>query len=300
MNFDDSVMEKLRIKYKETSVQMCRKACKYFYKYWLKSDENVFNPDLFIKKKTSFYNFIKKSSNKKLCCSYLALLKSVLIAYGKDISKLKRIENLRKTFVNEEKEKTIKRVSVKDKIEDIDIEKILKTLKNNSIFNETEYLKYILVKMLSECPHRLSEIALLEYKKNKEDDNNYIDIKNKKIVLNEHKNSKRTNQKKESNISDELLNEIINFKNKFGNKKWVFPKRKDSTKHREPIQLSHLLNNTLGKGKGIRYLRHLCDSKKVKELDISKEQLLQLIEQSEKMGHSIKTLILHYLQELDI
>lgn len=299
MNFREDVMEKLRMKYKESSVQICRRACKYFYKYWLKSDDNVFNPEPFIKKRTSFYNFLNKNENKKLCCSYLALLSSVLQAYGADINKLRKIEYMRRRWVYENKHNSIEKASLKDNIDDLDMKSLLLKLKNNSIFGETDHLRYILVKLLSECPHRLTEISNLEYKCNKQKDNNYIDFKNNKIILNNHKNSNKSKQPKITNISNDLANEILFFKQKHGSKKWIFQQKKNHDNHRSSVQLSHLLNNTLGKNRGIRYLRKLNDTKKVKELDISKEKLIELIKQSDKMGHSIQTMILHYVKDLD-
>lgn len=286
-------------KYVPSSFKNAKSAVKWFYKNCLQKELNYFDPNDFINNIDRIYDFCLKYEKKSTISTYLGCIIGILNVIPEYKGKYTKLKDLNMQLV---KEQQIKVQNENKPIEDINFENILLELEEKKKKAPCHYLKYILIALLAEFPHRLNELA--ELRINKIDGPcNYIDWEKKEIVIHNHKNSKKNKSIKRTKLSDKILNEIKEF-TKQNNSEWVFPLRSNKSKHFTSSNLNAIILKIL-KGKGIHHIRHLKDSKKVKEFSdivnnegkVTAKTLLDLIEHTKQIGHSLETLIKVYLHD---
>ena len=180
-----------------------------------------------------------------------------------------------------------------NKIKDILLNKVNYIL-NEELFNQIQ--NTVLLSLYIMMEPRRSEYIKLKYKNYDINKDNYIDIINKKMGLNQYKTDKKYD-KFEIDLNKkiyEILNNYINFKirNKLDISDYLFTTF--NNKNIDNSQLAKRLNKIIGKNISVSMIRKIYLS------DIYGDDLNQikkLSNTSKNMGNSINTIINNYIKK---
>ena len=180
-----------------------------------------------------------------------------------------------------------------NKIKDILLNKVNYVL-NEELFNQIQ--NTVLLSLYIMMEPRRSEYIKLKYKNYDINKDNYIDIINKKMGLNQYKTDKKYD-KFEIDLNKkiyEILNNYINFKirNKLDISDYLFTTF--NNKNIDNSQLAKRLNKIIGKNISVSMIRKIYLS------DIYGDDLNQikkLSNTSKNMGNSINTIINNYIKK---
>jgi integrase len=180
-----------------------------------------------------------------------------------------------------------------DKIKNILLNKT-KYILNEELFNQIQNTVILSLYILIE-PRR-SEYIKLKYKNYDVDKDNYVDINNKKMVLNSYKTDKSYN-KFETKLSRNILNSLENYikfriHNNLDKSDYLFTTF--DNKNIDNSQLAKRLNKIIGKNISVSMIRkiYLSDTY-LKNLD----DIKKINETSKNMGNSINTILNNYIKK---
>jgi integrase len=149
------------------------------------------------------------------------------------------------------------------------------------------------------CPIRLSEFHKIRFVDNKI--NNYIDIKNKSIIIREHKNTKKTDNVRLVAIDDLCVEDLKKYLNNS-------PKSVELFENKTKKQIQNIFSEVIKSYKkvfgiknslGIHQLRTQEEMKNMKALKpgMKTEDLNKMISRSKELGHSLETALTYYTVE---
>lgn len=149
------------------------------------------------------------------------------------------------------------------------------------------------------CPIRLSEFHKIRFVDNKT--NNFIDIKNKCIIVREHKNKKKTDNVRIVKIDDLCVEDLNNYKKENSATVELF---ENKTKKQIQSIFSEVIKSYkkvygIKISLGIHQLRTQEEMKNMKALKpgMKTEDLNKMISRSKELGHSLETALTYYTVE---
>ncbi len=282
---DDTILSKLKERYKETSINTfditLRKVFKECY------SKNEFSASELIKYKPLLkWLFNLKSSNK---ASYLNAIyniyleypnhsKYVLKKYQNELNALRQFENSSRVYkpaTENEKNNTISKEELLIKRNEYD------ALANSNKDDVSIQTRRLILYLYSEIPP-LRNQDYINCTFSRDDNMNYIDLGNKQLVIvdGKVKNSKRT-----IDLNDTLIKIIKETKDNVKSK-FLIPMITDITQPMKSDNFTHFLNKTLGGKKiGCCRLRSLFVSKMIDDKTSAEERK----KVAKTMAHSVST-----------
>ena len=260
MFLSSEIIEGLKGKYKQSTIESYSKDIKRVYKEAL--DLKVFNPSYLLCPEPVFewLNNLKQDPNRKEYTfkkehrmkHYLAVILAVYKAHSTSPDALKQYEDMFE--------------AVSDRVRQIDSSYLPATKEEKkNMINKDELLEvrkhydklvkdhptkkdYILKRFIIICytllpPLRNQDWVSCCYAETDEDKKqNHIDLNTKKMLIFKHKTDRGKNTPKVIDLSDELIEEMRQTKEKLGSK-WAVPKQSDMNSPQSSSGFTHYMNN---------------------------------------------------------
>ena len=320
--FTESINNKLKAIYKETTIKNVKACIKKVYKH-LNIELVVYNKNDILNNIEKVIEFIEtfKTGHAKNYLGYIVKLLSF-----EDISLKKLNDKLNELYKTDDEER---KTNKDKKLVDIDIEAIYKYYYNECFKSAGTYIdkrnkdksvvrhrcrkpsqtklnRLVLFSILNNSAIRLTEMCNCLF----DDDgvNNYVDYENKQLVIRIHKNKGKTRYVK---LSDETI-ENIKKSQKHIKSKYLFCKKRQGENDisqdvyglEEMLRVAmkeynqtHGIDHVAGKF-GIHGIRHNAVSKKYAEVGIKVKEIKEILELCDNMGHSARSAIQDYLKTL--
>lgn len=178
------------------------------------------------------------------------------------------------------------------------------TTRHQKQFSIRRSNKAVLFSLLNDMPCRLTEFVKMGYDKSH---SNYIDIDNAKMIIRKQK-SKCPDR--ELDLSDETI-EVLKYHKKNTNSKFIFyqgltpeiPMKTANIEELYRLSVKKYCKDCkveyIPKQSGIHSLRSNKETENLKPLlknNITKDQMLKIVETCNKMGHSLETAIINYFR----